>query len=259
MEYGISNISIIPCRLEPSDTSEMVSQVLFGEHFEVLEKRKKWSRIRLALDNYESWIDNKQFVPITDKDFDGYSSQELKCSLELVALLQQQPLLQMTPITMGASLPGSKPGVCEIQDNTYGFEGQVSPSVKEFKKSRIVEYAYLYLNAPYLWGGRTPFGIDCSGFTQIVYKLNGIRLPRDSHEQALLGDGMSFIEEAEPGDLAFFDNDQGKIVHVGIILKDDHIIHASGKVRLDRIDHQGIFDPEIGRHTHKLRIIKRII
>jgi len=116
----------------------------------------------------------------------------------------------------------------------------------------------MYLNAPYLWGGRSPLGIDCSGFTQMVYRLQGINLPRDAYQQADVGTTLSFVDESEPGDLAFFDNNEGKIVHVGIILEDNHIIHASGKVRIDRIDQQGIFNTEIGTHTHKLRLIKSI-
>jgi cell wall-associated NlpC family hydrolase len=115
------------------------------------------------------------------------------------------------------------------------------------------------LNAPYLWGGKTPFGIDCSGFTQMVYKLNGYHLSRDASQQATQGEALSFIEESEPGDLAFFDNEEGNIIHVGIIMENNYIIHASGKVRVDRLDHLGIFNPETQKHTHKLRVIKKII
>ena len=117
----------------------------------------------------------------------------------------------------------------------------------------------MYLNAPYLWGGKTPFGIDCSGFTQMVYKLNGYKIHRDASQQALEGEPLSFIEESEVGDLAFFDNDEGNIIHVGIIMENNYIIHASGKVRIDRLDHLGIYNPELKKHTHKLRVIKKII
>ena len=126
------------------------------------------------------------------------------------------------------------------------------------EKSKIITTALRFLNSPYLWGGRTPLGIDCSGFTQMVYRLQGIDLPRDAYQQSEVGTTLSFIEESEAGDLAFFDDQEGKITHVGIMLEDNHIIHASGKVRIDRIDQQGIFNKETGKHTHKLRLIKSI-
>jgi cell wall-associated NlpC family hydrolase len=139
----------------------------------------------------------------------------------------------------------------------YQFNGRTTPGF--VKKNKLVENSLIFLNAPYLWGGRSPLGIDCSGFTQIVYRLQGVHLPRDAYQQSEIGSTLSFIEESEPGDLAFFDNIEGKITHVGIILEDNHIIHSSGKVRIDRIDQQGIFNSEKGNHTHKLRIIKSII
>ena len=123
----------------------------------------------------------------------------------------------------------------------------------------MAQTAFMYLNAPYLWGGKSPFGIDCSGFTQMVYKLNGYSLLRDASQQATQGVPLSFIEESEAGDLAFFDNEEGKIIHVGLIMDDNYIIHASGKVRIDRLDHLGIYNAELNKHTHKLRVIKKII
>jgi len=127
------------------------------------------------------------------------------------------------------------------------------------EKSNLIQTAYTFLNAPYLWGGKTPFGIDCSGFTQMVYKLNGYALLRDASQQATQGEALSFIEESEPGDLAFFDNNEGAIIHVGIIMKDNYIIHAHGKVRIDRLDHSGIYNVDTNLHTHKLRVIKKIV
>lgn len=145
----------------------------------------------------------------------------------------------------------------EINKTNLTFEGLKVSGIKE--KSNLIITAFMYLNAPYLWGGKTPFGIDCSGFTQMVYKLNGYKLMRDASQQATQGEALSFIEESEPGDLAFFDNEEGNIIHVGIIMSDNYIIHASGKVRIDRLDHLGIYNPETNRHTHKLRVIKKIV
>jgi cell wall-associated NlpC family hydrolase len=147
-----------------------------------------------------------------------------------------------------------------IGEKQYYYQGKVSQSNgDENLRDSIIEAALKYFNAPYLWGGRTPYGIDCSGFTQIVYKLNGIVIPRDASQQVLIGDPLTFVEEAQPGDLAFFDNEDGRITHVGIIWDRHKIIHASGKVRIDNVDHQGIFNVDTKRYTHKLRVIKRII
>ena len=139
----------------------------------------------------------------------------------------------------------------------HTFEG--AESVGHKVKSKLVETAILYLNTPYLWGGKTPFGIDCSGFVQMVYKLNGFNVLRDASQQASQGEALSFIEESEPGDLAFFDNSEGDIIHVGIIMEDHHIIHAHGKVRVDLLDQSGIYNVDTKTHSHKLRVIKKII
>ena len=139
----------------------------------------------------------------------------------------------------------------------YKFLGKKTQGFSE--KKHLINNALIFLNAPYLWGGRTPFGIDCSGFTQIVYRLQGINIPRDAHQQAEVGNTLSFIEESQEGDLAFFDDSEGEITHVGIIMNNNNIIHASGKVRIDKLDQQGIFNIEKKIHTHKLRIIKSIV
>ncbi len=249
MQYGICNLGIVPIRLEPSDTSEMVTQALYGDLFKVLEQRKKWSRIRFAFDNYEGWIDNKQYVEIEESDYKELSQSNIKLSKDLIEFVSDTSN-NLYPIPVGSDLNG----LALLEHN---FDGSILSS--KHSKSAIIKTSFLYLNAPYLWGGKTPFGIDCSGFTQMVYKLNGYNLFRDASEQASQGEALSFIEESEPGDLAFFDNAEGNIVHVGIIMEDNYIIHAHGKVRIDRLDHSGIYNIDKKVHTHKLRVIKKII
>lgn len=249
MQYGICNLSIIPLRLETSDTSEMVSQVLYGDIFKIIERRKSWCKIRLAFDKYEGWIDTKQYVEITEADYHTLENETPKLSLDLIEAVQDKNQ-QLYAIPLGAQLNG-----LALLEHT--FEGVFSEDKKS--KDQLITTAFSYLNAPYLWGGKTPFGIDCSGFTQMVYKLNGYTLLRDASQQATQGEALSFIEESEPGDLAFFDNDEGHIVHVGIIMKDNYIIHAHGKVRVDRLDHSGIYNVDKRIHTHKLRVIKKVI
>lgn len=248
MQYGICHLSIVPMRFEPSDPSEMVNQILYGEVFKVLEVRKKWSRIRLSHDKYEGWIDNKQFQFIDQAPYqDIAKAHHLSSDLVDFVTTQEDQLLA---VPIGSNLAG-----VELLQHTY--EGNSVSKI--YPKEHLVETALLFLNSPYLWGGKTPFGIDCSGFTQMVYKLNGHALLRDASQQATQGEALSFIEESEPGDLAFFDNAEGTITHVGIIMADHHIIHAHGKVRIDRLDHTGIFNYEARSHTHKLRVIKRIL
>ena len=249
MQYGICNLGIVPIRLEPSDTSEMVTQALYGDLFKVLEQRKKWSRIRFAFDAYEGWIDNKQYFEIEESNYAELSNKELQLSKDLIEFVMDASN-SVYPIPIGSNLNG-------LKLLNHQFDGSVLTSTNE--KSKIVKTAFLFLNAPYLWGGKTPFGIDCSGFTQMVYKLNGHRLMRDASQQASQGEALSFIEESEPGDLAFFDNAEGFITHVGIIMDDNYIIHAHGKVRIDRLDHSGIYNVDSNLHTHKLRVIKKII
>jgi hypothetical protein len=252
--FAICNLAIIPLRAEPNDRSEIVSQVLFGEHFEILEKQKQWSKIKLHFDNYEGWVDSKQYQSISKNSFELLSDDAVILSSDLVEYVSNSNNT-LIPITLGASL--SFLNHSEINIENFDFEGLKVSGIKS--KNNIINTAFLYLNAPYLWGGKTPFGIDCSGFTQMVYKLNGYNLLRDASQQSSQGEALSFIEESEPGDLAFFDNEEGKIIHVGIIMEDNYIIHASGKVRIDRLDHLGIYNAQDNRHTHRLRVIKKII
>ena len=243
-------------RLESSDTSEMVSQVLFGEHFKVLEKQKKWSKIRLFFDNYVGYIDNMQYEEITEELYVELSEEKKKYSGNLVDFVSDEKSNLLT-IPIGSHLPFFDGKSLKINDAIFSYEGSFFS--EKLAKEEILKKAFIFLNSPYLWGGKTPFGIDCSGFTQMVYKLCGYSLLRDAKEQATQGEVLSFIEESEPGDLAFFDNSEGIITHVGIIMKDYYIIHCHGKVRIDLLDHSGIYNVDSKKHTHKLRVIKKII
>ncbi|MGY6649680.1 C40 family peptidase [Wenyingzhuangia sp. IMCC45574] len=256
MDYGICNLSVVPLRLEPSDASEMVSQILLGEHFKVLEIRKKWSKIRLAFDNYEGWIDNKQYLLLTKDDFLSLDKKPLVLSNDLINFAENNQQL-LTHVLIGSHLPTYQNDTFIIGEETFSIDGDVI-SGKQAKEN-LVATALQFLNTPYLWGGKSPLGIDCSGLTQLVYKLNGYSLQRDAKDQATQGEVLSFIEESEPGDLAFFDNEEGIITHVGIMMADHHIIHAHGKVRIDRIDHSGIYNVDTRKHSHKLRVIKKIV
>jgi len=256
MHYGIGNLSVVALRLEPSEEAKMTNQLLFGECFTILEKNEYWSKIQLHFDHFEGYINNKQFEEIPEEIYKELSQQKNYYCGEFVDFISNQKN-ELTTITIGSALPFYNNKNLQINHHKWMFEGDVLS--EKLPKSSIIEKASLFLNTPYLHGGKTPFGIDDAAFTQLIYKLCGYQLYRKASNQASQGEVLSFIEESEPGDLAFFDDDEGEITHVGIILNDYKIIHAYGKVRIDFLDHSGIYNIDTQKHTHKLRVIKKII
>ncbi len=247
MILGICNLSIVPVRIVDSDKSEMINQLIYGDIIEILEEKEKWVKIKSVFDDYTGWIDIKQYFKIDDNI--RLDLNKPVYSVSLVEFIENDNN-ELVTIPIGSD-------ISNISLMNHKFDGKTISGKNN--RNSIVNTALLFLNSPYLWGGKTPFGIDCSGFTQMVYKINGYKLSRDAKDQANQGKTLSFIEESEAGDLAFFNNDEGDIIHVGIILQNNHIIHASGKVRIDRIDHIGIYNNDLNKHTHSLRYIKKII
>lgn len=260
MNYGISSLSLIPVRKEPSEKSEMVTQVLYGEHFEILEQMVGWCHVKLAYDGYEGWIDQKMITPLSQRTFNKIESSPSAITKDVFTIIpvnEEQNIM----LVSGSTLPIWRPYLKKfrIDKNVYSMPGGVSYGEHSNLRELIITQSLKYFNAPYLWGGRSPFGVDCSGLTQIIYKIAGIKLPRDASEQVYFGTAISFVEESEPGDLAFFDDDEGNIIHVGIMWKRNKIIHASGQVRIDNVDQFGIFNADLKRYTHKMRVMKKII
>lgn len=250
MQYGICHLSSIPVRNSSDELSEMVTQLLFGEHYKILESRKNWSRIKTVFDKCEGWIMNSQLIFIPEDEFVSLQqNQEHQYVADLISFVEDAHNV-LTPILLGSSVPNT-PSL------TFDFDGTVSSQPQP--KDKLVKTALLYLNAPEMKGGKTPFGIDASGFTQMVYKINGYHLLRTAENQSKQGNALSFVEESEAGDLAFFDNANGVIDHVGIIMENNYVIHVNGKVRIDRIDHTGIFNNDLRTYTHQLRVIKKMI
>jgi cell wall-associated NlpC family hydrolase len=189
----------------------------------------------MHFDGYEGWIDAQQISEIPNEYF-------AERKTELVT----KPI-QMYNTSQGAIVL------------SIGSEvNSENPNPSFLNVENISETAKQFLNVPYLWSGRSFFGIDCSGFVQLIYKVHGISLPREAQQQSEIGEVLSFVEESKPGDLAFFENKEGKISHVGMMLNNQEIIHASGKVRIDSLDSTGIFNKELNKHTHKLRFLRSI-
>ncbi|EAR01863.1 NlpC/P60 family protein [Maribacter sp. HTCC2170] len=248
MQYGICQLSIVPIRSVAEETAEMISQLLYGEHFKVLEERKHWSKIRSTFDKCEGWVQNLQILLVDEREFNNLNTDiSPQYTIDLVSFVEMDKG-NLLPIVLGSVFH---------KNSKHIHEGSLVSSKQE--KDNLINTALLYLNAPHLWGGKTPFGVDAPGLTQMVYRINGHNLLRDSAEQATQGTALSFIEECEAGDLAFFDNKEGIIDHVGLIMDNNYIIHVHGHVRIDRIDHTGIFNNDTKTYTHQLRVLKKII
>ena len=238
MDKGVCIVTVAPVRAENSDRAEIVTQILYGESLDILEVNKNWTKIRMHYDNYEGWMDTKQIKPVTEEYLANRKVNIITEDFSSIMTTEGKTLL-----SMGSEV--EYPAVASRR--SHDIRESIALAAKEF------------LNIPYLWGGKSFFAVDCSGFVQLVYKIHDIKLPRDTYQQAEIGEVLSFVEESKPGDLAFFENSEGKIIHVGIMLENQKIIHASGKVRIDTLDSSGIFNKEMNKHTHKLRVIKSVI
>lgn len=252
MQYGLINLTIVPLREEPAHRSQQVSQLLFGEYFTVLETKLDWLKIKMESDHYEGYIQAIQSVLVDEKDYEKYLLKTVQFTQEPVTIISKKADNSLLYLPVGSGIAGLENDEFTLGSIGFQLQNQLQPKVYG-----LIDFAKTYLNTPYLWGGRTHFGIDCSGFAQAVYRSQNIQLKRDAWQQAEQGESVDFLQAALPGDLAFFDNEAGRIVHVGLMLNNEQIIHASGKVKIDRIDDQGIYSEEQKKYTHRLRIIKR--
>lgn len=259
MKHGFCYLSQVAVRINPSHQAEMVNQLLFGETFEILDSVNNWKLIRGSFDQYEGFIEEKQVFLLDDEEWKRLSEEKVYYPSELVNFISEVENNQHFPVVFGSSLPGLQKQHFSVAEKKYLFHGKTLEHTAENLRDWIPETAMKYLGVPFLWGGRSPFGIDCSGLVQMVFKIFGIKLPRDAAYQSQIGETIHLVDEALPGDLAFFDNSEGTIVHVGILMENSRIIHSSGEVRIDKMDHHGIFNTQLGKYTHQLRLIKRII
>lgn len=250
-------LRIIPLRREPSEKSEMVSQLLFGEAYEIAEKTVEWLRVITELDAYTGWIDKRMFTPVS-KDYYQRLSRGGYAVAGQVTETVMTPENEVYSIPAGSTLGfAGQEGTFTINAMQYRLTGQ-SNAHSQYQSTDLIETALRFLNSPYLWGGRSPFGYDCSGFTQIVYKINGARLPRDAWQQASMGRSIETVKETIRGDLVFFAGDDDRVVHVGMAIPPGKIIHCSGMVRVDVLDEKGIFNLQTHQYTHRLHSIRRV-
>ena len=255
MDYGICSLSNVPVRSEPSDKAELVTQLFFGECYEVLQKEGNWFQIRIEADQYVGWIDFKQHFPVSDEYFQEWKNTAHPRSLDIVQTVSNAN--GVTPVLMGSTLPFFDGINLRLGSEKLIYSGRASNLSAEYRPAFLTKIAQTFLKAPYVWGGKSIFGIDCSGFTQQVMGICGIQLPRDAYQQVALGEEVHFVSQTRIGDVAFFENADGRIIHVGIMLENQQIIHAHGEVRIDTLDHYGIYNLQRKRYSHKLRLIKR--
>lgn len=248
MNFLTSIVAVCPIRKEPDHKSEMTSQLLLGEYAEVLEIQKEFVKVKCLYDGYEGWC---QFVQVAFTD-------TILPTVKFIAKPTDMVTINNLPCRVSFATPVFD-AIVAVKNFTINYAGvdNINTANTAFSPENITKLSSLFLNTPYLWGGKTVFGIDCSGFAQQVYKLFNIQLPRDAYQQAEQGEALGFLEEAICGDLAFFDNETGFVTHVGIMLNNHQIIHASGRVRIDAIDSAGIISSDTGIRTHRLRVVKR--
>ncbi len=242
-KYGICNLSVVPVRKDSSSISELITQLMFGELYTITKQVEKWYYIKVEDDSYNGWVNYTQIRIISKIDFDILNLVKPKYSIKIIDFIYKNS--EPTLISMG-----SKISSCQYLGYTY--KGYYS---EDINNKTILESATKFLNSPYLWGGKTSLGVDCSGFTQIVYKINNINISRDASQQASQG-RLITEKEIKPGDLAFFGESNKKITHVGIMLNKEKIIHAFGKVRIDKINSKGIINLVSQRISHKLICFK---
>lgn len=260
MSHGILSLPVLPVRSEASERAEMTTQLLFGEQFEMLDSQKGWTFLRNQADGYEGWATSKMLTPISDEFQTKLSTFHTVVLPEPLVFFHSIDIGQMylpagsRMLAQGKKLffPKGETLVELFPENELRFGTSTFPL-----SERVLETAFQFLNAPYLWGGKTVLGMDCSGLTQVAAAVNGFQLPRDARDQALLGEEQ-FLSLALPGDLVFFANPEGRIVHVGLICGPHEILHASGCVRVDALDGRGIYNNDLKKYTHSLHSIKRI-
>ena len=257
-KYGIIDMSVVPVRKEPSHRSEMVTELMFGDTFTVVDQVMHWYKVQGWWDGYEGWLDEPYICFISKERFETLQKAPLYILDKKTLAVPPGTEAETIWVPEGARLPDwdERQHTCHVGERVFTLPGTDVSVWRKRDRDYLTHYAQRFIGVPYLWGGSTSCGFDCSGFTQTVFRVCGYRLPRDASQQAKTGREVAFVKEARPGDLAFFGDEENKITHVGIVLGNGRILHESGDVHIDKLDQEGIFNLEHQVYTHTLRLIK---
>ena len=258
---AISLHSVVPVRTEAREGAEQSTQMFFGETCTVLEQKPRWNRIKLHLDGQEGWVDAKMITPMSAAEYKGYRADYKKSAQVVFPMVYavSENNGQTIPLTAGTRLTKYQDGRFEVLGVGFRIDASmVATKPLELNEQNLLQTVRFFLNVPYLWGGKNAMGMDCSGFTQTIMGLFGRKLLRNASEQATQGRRVAGLKKAKTGDLVFFDHEDGKISHVGIVIDPERVIHCSGRVKVEKMDNAGILSAELGGYTHHLVSIRRV-
>lgn len=256
--------SVVPVRQEPSEGSEQLTQLLFAETCDILQEQPRWKYIRNDADGEEGWVDAKMISLLSEQEEKDYLAGDFRTLVFMpMAFAVSENNGQTIPLTAGTRLPNYANGEFSLLGVKFRIDPSMVSQPVELNEDNLKRVTRFFLNVPYLWGGKNALGMDCSGFTSVIMSLFGHQLPRNASQQVACGEDVPFLQEAHCGDLAFFDHRSREasatnISHVGILLSPEYIIHASGRVKVERIDAAGIISAETAEHTHDLRVLRRL-
>lgn len=252
--------SVVPVRREPQETAAQETQLLFAETCTILSELDRWIEIKNDADGQHGWVDAKMLTRLSSAEWKLLRQAQCVARVKLpMAYALSMNNGQTLPLAAGTCLPNYHDGQFELLGVPFRIDpSMVAAEPMEMTEANLLETVRFFLNIPYLWGGKNAMGLDCSGFTQVVLSLFGHSLLRNASEQVQQGRAIHSLSSARMGDLAFFDHEDGKISHVGLLLDKERIVHCSGRVKVEKIDEQGIFSVEAGNtYTHHLVTIRR--